>query len=130
MLDRSDPPARRRRGTATPLVGALATVAAFTGGAVSHRELGVLAAGVVLALIGLVVVATILAVGFTHTMITLAAEGRRRARSVEDVDRLMSGAASAYRQIFTQVSALVRGATESRHTDDRTAGSGSSRLSG
>lgn len=130
MLDRSDPPARRHRGTATPLVGAVATVAAFTGGAVSHRELGVLAAGVVLVLIGLVVVAAILALGFTHTMNTLTAEGRRRARSVEDVDRLMSGAASAYRQIFTQFSTLVRGATESHQPDDQTSGAGSPAVRG
>lgn len=121
---------RRVRGTARPFVGALATLAAFAGGAVSRRELGVLAAGVVVVLIGMVVIAAIPVIGFTRTMLTLAAEGRRRARGVEDVDRLMSGTASAYQQIFTQFSTLVRGATESRQPDDQASGPGSTGLSG
>lgn len=124
------PTTRRRRGRTTPFVGAMATLAAFAGGAVSRGELGVLAAGVVVVLIGMVVVAAIPVIGFTRTMLTLAAEGRRRARGVEDVDRLMSGTASAYQQVLTQFGTLVCGATESRQPDDQTSGPGSSRLSG
>ena len=49
--------------------------------------------------------------GFTHAMVALTDEGRRRARSVEDVGALMTGAASAYGRILTQFGTLVRGRT-------------------
>ena len=109
--------AGRALGVPTRLVGMVATLAAFAGGAVGTRELGVLLTGMVVVLIGMAVVAAVLIAGFTHAMVTLTAEGRRRARSVEDVGTLMTGAASAYGKILMQFTTLVRGFTGPSRSD-------------
>ncbi len=106
----SEQPSVRR--VPTRLVGGMAAVlTAFAGGVVGTGAPGILLTGMVIVLAGTAVVAAVLVAGFTHAMVALTDEGRRRARSVEDVGALMTGAASAYGRILTQFGTLVRGRT-------------------
>lgn len=111
-------PTRRRRARRVGAVGVLgATLTGCVGGATGVHQPGLLLAAAAVVLIGVVTVGVILAVGFIGAITMLATEGRRRARSVEDVRLLMTGITGAYGTVFARFTALVHG-DRPRQPDD------------
>lgn len=93
-------------------LGAVASVAGLAGGTVgtvTGGHSGSLVVPVLVVVASVCAVMVVMAVGFTVAMVRYAAEGRRQARTVGDVETLMSGTAAAYGRVFGSLTALVRG---------------------